>query len=376
MLEADIIEPTAESKWIILMVVQEKKHVGIRICVDLRKFNDAFLHDHFPTPFTYEVLENVGGKGAYSFTGGFSGYHQIRIAAEDHHKTTFSTEWGSYKYKMMTFGLKNALLIFSRVVVAAFKDFIHKYLEVYLDDWTIFILLGDHVEFLILILDRCIQCQLSLNIKRCIFSAPFGIFLRHVVCKRGLLVDPAKIVVIFNLPPPKSVPQLIATLGDTCYYRKFIKRYAHITMPMEKLLKKDIKFQWNDECQQILDILKEKMVTTPILVFPDWSKEFHVHVDASSIELGVVLTKPGERDIDHPIAFASRKLSESKHNYNTTEREGFAMVYALHKFRHYLLGQHFKIFIDHSSLRYPVNKPVFGGEYVNDCCYLKRLILK
>jgi hypothetical protein len=130
---------------------------------------------------------------------------------------------------------------------------------------------------------------------------------------------------------------------------------------MEKLLKKDIKFQWNDECQQSLDILKEKMVTTPILVFPDWSKEFHVHVDASSIALGAVLTQPGEGDIDHPIAFASRKLSESEHNYNTTKREGLAMVYALQKFRHYLLGQHFKMFTDHSTLRYLVNKPVLGG---------------
>jgi hypothetical protein len=130
---------------------------------------------------------------------------------------------------------------------------------------------------------------------------------------------------------------------------------------MEKLLKKDIKFQWNDECQQSLDILKEKMVTMPILVFPDWSKEFHVHVDASSITLGAVLTQPGEGDIDHPIAFASRKLSDSEKNYNTTEREGLAMVYALQKFRHYLLGQHFKMFTDHSALRYLVNKPVLGG---------------
>jgi hypothetical protein len=83
------------------------------------------------------------------------------------------------------------------------------------------------------------------------------------------------------------------------------------------------------------------MVTTPILVFPDWSKEFHVHVDAYSISLGEVLTQPGEGDIDNPIAFTSRKLSDSKHNYNTTEREGLTMVCALQKFRNYLLGQHF-----------------------------------
>ena len=132
----------------------------------------------------------------------------------------------------------------------------------------------------------------------------------HVVCKQGLLVDPAKIIVIVNLPLPKSVHKLKYTLVHTCYYSNFIRGYAQITVPMEKLLNKNIKFQWNDECQQSLDILKEKKVTVPILVFPYWSKEFHVHVDASSIELGVVLTHPREGDIDHPITFASRKLSE------------------------------------------------------------------
>jgi hypothetical protein len=124
-----------------------------------------------------------------------------------------------------SFGLKNAPAIFSRVVVAAFKFFIHKFLEVYLYDWTIFILLKYHVEVLRLMLDMCRQCQISLNINKCIFSAPFGILLGNVVCKQGMLVDPTKIDVIVNLQPPKSVCQLRATLGHTGYYRKFIKSY-------------------------------------------------------------------------------------------------------------------------------------------------------
>ena len=100
---------------------------------------------------------------------------------------------------------------------------------------------------------------------------------------------------------------------------------------MEKKLKKDIKFEWTPECQESLDILKEKMVIAPILVFPDWNKEFRVHFDASSIALGVVLAQSGEGNIDHPIAFASRKLSTAEKNYTTTKREGLAMVHALQK---------------------------------------------
>jgi hypothetical protein len=176
--------------------------------------NDDCFHDPFPTPFRDEVLENVGGQEDYSFTYGFSGYHQIRIAPKDRHKTTFATKWGSFQYIVIPFGLKNTFAIVSSVVVA-FKDFIHTFLEVYLDDWTIFSLLKDHVEVLRLILDRCRQFQISLNFKKCIFNAPFRIFLVHLVCKQGLLVDPTKIVVIVNLPPPKSVRQLKSTIGHT-----------------------------------------------------------------------------------------------------------------------------------------------------------------
>jgi hypothetical protein len=120
MLEARIIEPVEESKWISPMVVQDKKSREIRICVDLRKLNDEFLHDPFPTPFTNEVLDNVGGQEVYSFTDGFSSYHQIMISKEDQHNTTFAMEWGSFQYTMMYFGFNNALSIFSRVVFEAF----------------------------------------------------------------------------------------------------------------------------------------------------------------------------------------------------------------------------------------------------------------
>jgi hypothetical protein len=103
------------------------------------------------------------------------------------------------------------------------------------------------------------------------------------------------------------------------------------------------------------------MVTAPILVFLDWEKTFHVHVDASAIVLGTILAQLGAGDLDHSIAFESRKLSYSKQNYNMIEREGLAMFYPLQKYKHYLLGKHFKMFTDHSALKYLVNKPVLGG---------------
>jgi hypothetical protein len=157
---------------------------------------------------------------------------------------------------MMQFLLKNALAIFSRVVVEAFKEFLHKFLEAYFDDWTIFSLLKNHIECLRLMLDKCRQCQIALNLKKCIFFLPFRVILGHIVCKKGLLVDPSKIAIIVDLPPPTSVKQSRPALGHTGYYRKFIKGYAQITEPMEKLLKKNCLFSWTEGCQQSFNTLK------------------------------------------------------------------------------------------------------------------------
>jgi hypothetical protein len=129
---------------------------------------------------------------------------------------------------------------------------------------------------------------------------------------------------------------------------------------MENLLNKEAKFQSNEDCQKGLDTLKKKIVTAPILIFPDWNKEFHVHVDASSIALGTVLSQLWEGDIDHPIDFASRKLFIVEKNYTTTEQEGLEMVYALQKFIHYLLGSLFKMYRNHYALKYLLNKLVLG----------------
>ena len=150
-----------------------------------------------------------------------------------------------------------------------------------------------------------------------------------------------KVVSILDLPLPTSVMQLRSVLGHTGYYRKFIRGYAEIAAPKEKLLNKDAKFQWTPACQEILDKLKNKMATVPILVFPYWKKEFHVHIDASSLVLDIVLTQPREGVLDHPIFFASIKLSTEEKNYTMTKREGLTMIYSLQKFQHYLLGGYF-----------------------------------
>ena len=154
-----------------------------------------------------------------------------------------------------------------RIVVSSFKYFIHKFLEVYFDDWTVFGLVRDHIEIPCMMLGHYHQYQIMLNSKKCIFCAPFGVLLGHVICHDGILVKTTKIVIILDLPPPTSATQLRSVLGHIGYYRKFIRGYAEIIAPIEKLLKKYVKFQWMEPCQECLYKLKNKIAILPILVF-------------------------------------------------------------------------------------------------------------
>jgi hypothetical protein len=198
-----------------------------------------------------------------------------------------------------------------------------------MDDWTIYSLPKERVALLRLMFDRCRELQISLNLRKCIFCVPHGNLLGLIVCREGVLVDLAKVAVIVNMPPPMSAKQLCSTMGHTRYYLRFIRRHANITTLLENILNKDEVFQWTLECNKAFETLKEKLNTKPILIFPNWENEFHIHVGASGIYLGAILAQTWDRVVGHPIYFARRKLSQAERNYTMKEREGLAMIYAL-----------------------------------------------
>ena len=139
----------------------------------------------------------------------------------------------------MPFGLKNAPAVFSRIVVKTFQEYIYKTMEIYFDDWTIHSTLKYHCKWLRIMLERCRQIQLSLNIKKCIFLIPIEILLGHIVCKESIKVDFTNIKIILDLKPPVNPKQVRVLLGYTGYYRKFIRYYLDMTCPLEELLRED-----------------------------------------------------------------------------------------------------------------------------------------
>ena len=210
-------------------------------------------------------------------------------------------------------------------------------MEVYMDDITVYG--GDFEECLTnleAILQHCIKKNLVLNWEKCHFMVNQGIVLGHVISSRGIEVDKAKTELISKLPSPTNVKIVRQFLIHAGFYRRFIKDFSKIAKPLYKLLEKDAKFYWEKDCQKSFEEMKSHLTTAPIVREPNWQLPFEVMCDASDISIGAVL---GQRENGKPHAvYHSRKtLNEAHRNYTTTEKELLAVVYALDKFREYLV---------------------------------------
>ncbi|MFS8034865.1 putative nucleotidyltransferase, Ribonuclease H [Helianthus anomalus] len=204
-------------------------------------------------------------------------------------------------------------------------------------------------------LKRCVETKLMLNWEKCHFMVTEGIVLGHKISRAGIEVDRAKIDTISQLPPPTSVKSVRSFLGHAGFYRRFIRDFSKITRPMTRLLEKDVTFIFDEECLRAFEFLKEKLVSAPILVSPDWSLPFELMCDASDYAVGAVLGRRREKHF-HLIYYACKTLNDAQENYTTTEKELLAVVFAFDKFRSYLVLSKTVVFTDHSALRYLFQK--------------------
>ncbi|XP_027174318.1 uncharacterized protein LOC113773921 [Coffea eugenioides] len=337
-------------------LVSVRKPTGWRQCIDYRRLNAVTKKDHFPLPFIDQMVERLAGRAYYCFLDGFSGYFQIAIAPEDQEKTTFTCPFGTFAYRRMPFGLCNAPATFQRCMVSIFSEYVEKIIEIFMDDFSVY---GDSfdtcLDNLKLILIRCIETNLVLNWKKCHFMVEHGIVLGHIVSSKGIEVDKAKIDIISALPYPASVREVRSFLGHAGFYRRFLKDFSKIGAPLFQLLQKDVTFEFNDKCEKAFDKLKELLTSPPIIQPPDWSLPFEIMCDASDHAVGAVL---GQRvgKAAQVIYYASRALNGAQLNYSTTEKELLAVIFALEKFRSYLLGAKVIVFSDHAALRYLMTK--------------------
>ncbi|CAM8990149.1 unnamed protein product [Rhodiola kirilowii] len=298
---------------------------GWRMCIDYRKLNKVTRKDHFPIPFIDQMLERLAGHDYFCFLDGYSGFYQIPILPNDQGKTTFTCPYGTFAFRRMPFGLCNAPGTFQRCMMSIFSDYIEKCIEVFMDDFSIHgSSFDDCLANLSNVLARCIETNLVLNWEKCHFMVQEGIVLGHLVSKRGVEVDKAKIQVIEQLPPPKNQKGIRSFLGHA-------------------------------GCLEAFEKLKKNLVSAPIVQAPNWDLPFELMCDASDYAIGAVLGQRVEKKL-HVIYYVSKVLDSAQMNYTTTEKELLAVVYAFEKFRPYLVATKTIVYTDHAAIKYLMAK--------------------
>jgi Reverse transcriptase (RNA-dependent DNA polymerase)/RNase H-like domain found in reverse transcriptase/Spumavirus aspartic protease (A9) len=353
MLKYNIIRPSTKSEWASPVILVPKKNGKLRFCVDYRQLNKVTKKDNYPLPRIDEILDSLGNSQWFTSLDLASGYWQVEVREEDKPKTAFISRNGTYEFNVMPFGLSNAPGTFQRLMDSVLGNSLWKHVMVFLDDLNIFSRTFDeHLQHLEDVFQRIEKAGLRINPDKCHFCTQSLQFLGHIITNKGILPDDSKVEAVKNYPVPQNLTQLRAFLGLASYYRRFIKDFSKISTPLYELLKKNIPYDWTDERQQVFQFLKNKLITAPILAYPDFSKPFLLFTDASLTALGAVIEQEGSDGLKRPIAYASRSTSAAERNYSSTELECAAVVWAVNYFRPYLYGKHFTIYTDHSALQW------------------------
>ena len=241
-------------------------------------------------------------------------------------------------------------------MMGIFSDMIELILEIFMDDFLVF---EDSyegcLENLRKVLERCQEKNLVLNCEKCHFMVTQGIVLGHIVSKKGIEMDKAKVELISNLPTPKCVKDIRSFLGHAGFYRRFIRDFSAIARPLCNFLAKDVPFAWSQACEDAFDKLKTMLMSPPIMRSPNWALPFEIMCDASDYAIRAVL---GQREDKKAfvIYYANKTLDSAQSNHTTMEKEFLAIVFALEKFRSYIVGSSVTIFTDHAALKYLLSK--------------------
>lgn len=281
-----------------------------------------------------------------------SSYWQIEVDEADKEKTAFISFSGLYEFNVLPFGLCNGPATFQRLMEIVLAGLQWKTCLVYIDDILLFSSsFSDHLVRLEQIFTRLREANLKLKLKKCKFGLKRITFLGHLITSEGVAPDPDKVKAITEIAEPTKVEELRSFLGLASYYRKFIRGFSEVAAPLTALLHQGTKFCFDQNCKNSFLKLKDLLVSSPILVYPDFSNEFTITTDASCLGLGAVLSQ--QRDCaEHPVHYASRTLLKSEKNYTITELEALGVVWAVKYFRQYLAGKHFTIVTDHAALKW------------------------
>lgn len=351
LLAEDVIEES-DSPWASPAILVHQKGKD-RFCIDFRKVNEVTKADQYPIPRIDDILSQFAGKQYFSTFDANKGFHQIEIDPKDREKTAFRTHSGLHQYKRMPFGLKSGPAIFQRLMDRVLGRYKWQIALVYIDDIIVYSQdFETHVKDMETVLSLVAKSGITLSPNKCHLGYQSLTALGHTISNLGIGTADGTVKAVREYPLPTNKKELQRFLGLCVYYRRFVKDFSKIAKPLYHLVGDNVKYHWDETCQQAFEELKLKLTTTPTLAHPDYSKPFLLYTDASGVGLGAVLAQHDDEGKEHPIIYLSRTLTPAESNYTITELECLAIVWSVRKLHAYLDGVKFTLITDHSALQW------------------------
>ena len=338
-----------------------------RAVTDFRALNDITVKNSYPLPRADELFDKLAKAKYFSKIDLRTGFYQILIALEDRHKTAFTTSQGLFQYNVLPMGLCNSPAIFMGLMNSIFRQLLRKSVLVFLDDIVVYSdTLEEHECHLREVFQILRNNQLFVKLSKSELCRTEVEFLGHYVGKNGIRVMQDKIEAVKEWPVPKSCKELRAFLGLAGYYRRFVKGYSNIALPLSDLIRTTVGSRftdhWKKEQDTAFTALKQALQATPVLALPDPQLPFVIDCDASGYAVGAVLQQD-RGDGLRPVCFMSKKMNAAETRYPVHEQELLAIISALQTWRHHLEGseQPIRVRTDHKSLVHFQTQPMLSG---------------
>jgi len=279
---------------------------------------------------------------------------QLYVKPEHRWLTAFVTRHGLWEWVRMPFGLKAAGNTFVRAVQILLRP-IRDFSDSYVDDLSAFSGTFEvHLEHLRKFFGVIRESGLKLNFRKCSFARSEVKYLGHLIGCGRHRPDPERTKAVTELKPPTTKKQLRQVLGLFSYYRTYVPDFAAIAKPLTDLTgsRQPSALIWDSAQQLAFEMLRAKISEAPVLQVPTPGQPFVLYTDANANTVACQLAQHDAVGAEHPVAFASLKLTTSQCAWSVVEREAFAIVWALHRFRNVIFGAHITVYTDHNPLRY------------------------